>query len=533
MATKTERERFAFLGVGALIPSSSNPRKIADADADKELAESVKAQGILQPLLVRPIPESDKLEVVAGHRRLKAAKAVGLGEVPCYVLALGEGEADEARITENLQRAPVHYLDEAAAFSDLLKRYDGDADKVAHRVGKPKIFVLRRAALSTIVPSIRADLVDSRWEESAALRIARLPEDAQRAVWAHHKKNPFYDVQDIDRFVEQEILRDLSKVPWDIEDPSLVEPAGPCDACPKRSGACGELFPEIKKGDRCLDPVCFQSKLSAHRAIQESKAAAKVQEEALKAADTPKAKKSGINPFPVLRVTDRWPYDSALDVKADKDVLKSGTWWRAGKKCRTRRTAMLFKAKDVKDEGFILTVCVDPRCRGHARTEEDAYAPTPKTEKEVAAARAEKKKLALEQAVRRETLKAIHAAVAAQGTLKEEDSRVVAEQFFDRTYFDGQRLLLKALLPEKEFEGLRKDDWTKEIPKRIEKMKNADWAAFMLGVALAPELHVTQGYSGKAASLLAAAARWKVDVGGIRERCAKEFGKRKEAKPKS
>jgi ParB family chromosome partitioning protein len=106
--------------ITALAESPTNPRKRFDAKSLDELAASFKTQGILAPLLVRELEES-KYEVVAGARRLRAAKLAELEKLPVRVVKLTDAEAIEAQCVENLQREDIHPLEEALGFKSLLE----------------------------------------------------------------------------------------------------------------------------------------------------------------------------------------------------------------------------------------------------------------------------------------------------------------------------------------------------------------------------------------------------------------------------
>ena len=106
--------------IGILVESATNPRKRFDEKNLEELAASMKAQGILAPLLVREL-EENKYEVVAGARRLRAAKLAELEKLPVRVVKLTDAEAIEAQCVENLQREDIHPLEEALGFKSLLE----------------------------------------------------------------------------------------------------------------------------------------------------------------------------------------------------------------------------------------------------------------------------------------------------------------------------------------------------------------------------------------------------------------------------
>src|SRR5437016_4311859 len=115
--------------VTALTESASNPRKRFDESSLTELAASLKTQGVLAPLLVREVDDS-KYEVVAGARRLRAAKLAQLQNVPVRIVKLTDAEAIEAQCVENLQREGIHPLEEALGFKSLLEL--GEPYNIAH-----------------------------------------------------------------------------------------------------------------------------------------------------------------------------------------------------------------------------------------------------------------------------------------------------------------------------------------------------------------------------------------------------------------
>ena len=120
MATAVQvSNEYRNVPVTALEESTSNPRKRFDAKSLEDLAASFKAQGVLQPLLVRTI-EEDKYEVIAGARRLRAANLAALEEVPVRVVELSDAACVETQLVENIQRENVHPLEEAFAFYGLL-----------------------------------------------------------------------------------------------------------------------------------------------------------------------------------------------------------------------------------------------------------------------------------------------------------------------------------------------------------------------------------------------------------------------------
>ena len=128
--------------ISILVESATNPRKRFDEKNLEELAASMRAQGILAPLLVRELEES-KYEVVAGARRLRAAKLADLEKLPVRVVKLTDAEAIEAQCVENLQREDIHPLEEALGFKSLLELGEPayTIATIASRAGKSEGYV--------------------------------------------------------------------------------------------------------------------------------------------------------------------------------------------------------------------------------------------------------------------------------------------------------------------------------------------------------------------------------------------------------
>jgi len=122
MNTNTATE-YRNLPLAVLTESATNPRRIFEDSALKELAESIRSQGVLSPLLVRPLTDQS-FEIIAGARRYRAAQMAEAPTLPVRIVDLTDAEALEAQLIENLQRRDVHPLEEAQGFKALLNLED-------------------------------------------------------------------------------------------------------------------------------------------------------------------------------------------------------------------------------------------------------------------------------------------------------------------------------------------------------------------------------------------------------------------------
>ena len=140
--TITNATEYRNLPLALLTESKTNPRRTFEDDSLKELAESIRTQGILSPLLVRPTTEQG-FEIVFGARRYRAAQMAEASTVPVRIKNLTDAEALEAQLIENLQRRDVHPMEEANGFRALLNLEEPkySIEQIAARTGKPPAYV--------------------------------------------------------------------------------------------------------------------------------------------------------------------------------------------------------------------------------------------------------------------------------------------------------------------------------------------------------------------------------------------------------
>jgi ParB family chromosome partitioning protein len=169
-----------------LRPNPRNPRKRFDDGELDELAASIKERGVIQPVLVRPIPRvADAYEIVAGERRWRAAQRAGLHEIPILVVDAGDREALEIAIIENVQRADLNALEEAAGYAQLGADYSYSHADIARVVGKSRSHVantLRLTGLPQHTRSLLASGQISAGHARALLAVAEPDALADRIV---------------------------------------------------------------------------------------------------------------------------------------------------------------------------------------------------------------------------------------------------------------------------------------------------------------------------------------------------------------
>jgi len=149
--------------VGNLRPNQLQPRKRFDEASLRELSDSIREKGILQPILVRPIADlAEHYEIVAGERRWRAAQMARLHDVPILVKDLSDTESLEIALIENIQRADLNAMDEARGYARLIDEFDHSQEDVGRVVGKSRSHVANMLRLLALPESIQRMLEDGR-----------------------------------------------------------------------------------------------------------------------------------------------------------------------------------------------------------------------------------------------------------------------------------------------------------------------------------------------------------------------------------
>ena len=174
--------RVQYIPLGRIRPNPQQPRRSFDEEGQAELAASIRSCGILQPLTVRRAGEG--YELVAGERRLRAARIAGLREVPCLVAQVGEEDSALLALMENLQRRDLDCWEEAQAIARLISRYGLSQEEAARRLGRAQPTVANKLRLLRLPEDVRALLRENGLTERHARALLRLqdPEVQRRAA---------------------------------------------------------------------------------------------------------------------------------------------------------------------------------------------------------------------------------------------------------------------------------------------------------------------------------------------------------------
>lgn len=236
-----------------------------------ELAVSLKQHGQIEPLIVRlsskTTGKKELYEIAAGTRRRRAAAIGGLETLECVIRDLSDQQMIEISVAENRDREDIHPLEEADAFVDLHDTYGVSIAEMGARFGKSDDYVWGRMKIARMHQDLRVAFLAGRFGVKGALVLAGVADNMQARVWGELSKLPDANLSatKISGFIRDRFLMRLAVAPFPTTKDDLVDGAGSCLKCPKRTGAQSSLFPDdITSEDRCTDADCYSTKREAH-----------------------------------------------------------------------------------------------------------------------------------------------------------------------------------------------------------------------------------------------------------------------------
>ncbi len=512
---------FQDIPVHRVQESKTNPRRTFDETKLAELADNIRQHGVLQPVLVRPLPggEDGFFELVAGARRYRASQIAGRETIPATVRELTDMQCLELQLIENLQRADVHELDEARGYAALMQLQPETytVETLAEKIGRSEKYVYARLRLIQLIEEAQQAFYIGRLTVAHAFEIARLqPDDQRRALqecFPNHRtasailkdgKAEAVTVRQLRAWVEQEIHLDLTNAPFDPQEEALLPAAGSCAKCPKRTGNNPLLFPEVRQKSICTDRACYHMKIEAVVQIR------------MKPLEAAGEKPLRVSHAPAWQVKQR-----------NADVLYEGQYRTVKKaECPQTKPAVVI---DGADAGKVLHVCRDEKCTVHARVTH--YEPSPKERaaraKELLAERTEK-------LTRVRILNAIRKKLPA--TLSRPDLEMAALDYFERLGHDNHRRLCRIYgWEEKKTKtswGGNGVDYETITGKAVREMSTQDVQHFLVACSLVSDLYCP-GYNprqplAKDSNLAQAASRYKIDTPKLAAEVRGELSKKKE-----
>ncbi|WP_394252408.1 ParB/RepB/Spo0J family partition protein [Vibrio profundi] len=205
------------LSVSSLKPGVYQPRKDMAPEALEELAASIQSQGIIQPIVVRPIAQ-DQFEIIAGERRWRAARQAGLKQVPCLIKKVQDRAAIAMALIENIQREDLNVIEEAQALERLQNEFELTHQKVAEVIGKSRTTVSNLLRLNQLDESVKTLVVAKQLEMGHARALLAL-EGAQQAEVAETVAKKQLTVRQTEQLVKKCLTPQVEQesVPQDAE----------------------------------------------------------------------------------------------------------------------------------------------------------------------------------------------------------------------------------------------------------------------------------------------------------------------------
>ncbi len=266
-----ERPTYPTVPITHLRESPTNPRKYFDQKGLKELSESIRTHGVIEPLVVRTNGDPFLMEIVCGARRYRASKTAGLVEVPVVVREFTDDEVVVIQLVENGQRADLSPLEEAETYAALAAK-GLSAAAIAKQVGREPRDVARRLPLAKLAKRVKEALSSGILPVEHAQLIARIPdaklqeEALGRILEDYGQEKPVIHAVPYaiaKRVIEEEFMTALSLAVFDPEDPDL-SPLGACSKCLHLAGNNPDLFGDVKGKAICTNPKDFRLKTENH-----------------------------------------------------------------------------------------------------------------------------------------------------------------------------------------------------------------------------------------------------------------------------
>ncbi len=500
------------LPLSILTESKANPRRIFDDAALKELADSIRSQGVLSPLLVRPLNERS-FEIVAGARRYRAAQLAESETVPVRIVNLTDAEALEAQLIENLQRRDVHPLEEAQGFRALLNLDEPkySVEQIAAKTGKSPAYCVARLKLTELAPVVVEAFSKDEIGVGHALLLAKLqPAQQEEALvacfredWGSGSKNKriLLPVRNLKEWIEHNVMLILKDAPFSKRDAQLVPAAGSCLDCSKRTGHNKLLFADLSgNSDACSDPACYAAKLDAH--VKQIVAAKPKLIQITTAYGKP------AEGTPIL------PRNQYVEIRQEKPQNKYQQTAPEYKTCKSTTEAIITEGME---KGELRKICADPDCPVHH----------PKKQKPPADAnwKAEQEKQRREEALAQATgLRVLNSIVAAVPVrLMKRDLLFIVERI--APMLDEKRLEIVA-----RNRGIKKAKNSDSIPKLlsayIRKADEGELGRLLVEMVI---IHAARTQPNASNVLKQAAEHYKVDTDAITLKVKHEFAAKSKA----
>ena len=200
----------ALVDINCIQPNRDQPRKNFDPLQIQKLADSIRQYGVIQPLAVRPVGKG-LYHLIAGERRLRAAKLAGLQQVPCVILEVSDERSGEMALIENIHRQDLDLFEQAEAIESLLRQYGMTQAEVAEKLGMTQPTVANKLRLLKLTPEERKIIWEFRLTERHARALLRIQDEKQRLQVLTQMAESGMNVAQAEAFVESLLEKKVSK----------------------------------------------------------------------------------------------------------------------------------------------------------------------------------------------------------------------------------------------------------------------------------------------------------------------------------
>jgi ParB family transcriptional regulator, chromosome partitioning protein len=490
---------FQIIPINKIVESATNPRRHFSEQGLLDLTDSVRKHGVLVPLLVRPV--NGHYEIIAGARRFRAAKATELRELPARVKEIGDDEALELQILENLIREDVHPLEEALGYQALLKRPGYDIPSIAAKVAKSESYIYQRMKLIDLIKPAQDAFLKDEITAGHALLIARLQSSEQeKALEACYDRyvrkgdDPVVvGVRQLAAWIHQNVHLDLHAAPFSKTATDLGI-STPCINCEKRTGFMPQLFPDIARKDTCTYPKCYEMKLEAHVAKRKQESEAKGQK--------------------LIEVSSNYP-EYGRKAKAS-DPIFADQYKEVSKKDRCASAQKAIVVEGRHDIGKEMFVCSDKKCKVHHGSGGSSYRRSPK---EIAKEKEAGRQRKIEGVIRGAVVDKILQKVRSASDLSRNSKYILAESFIREMDRDSVRLVLSRHNWETtKSKAEQYVDFREILKSKVNDLEVHDLHAFLIELAMASHMFInTWSTLERPQEFLDTAKEYGIDIKAIED----------------
>lgn len=196
------KDNIPQIPVDKIMPNPFQPRKSFDAESLEEMSQSIRHYGVLQPITVRKVSPT-LYELIAGERRLRAAKHAGLSKIPAIVVEMSDGDSAAVALVENLQRQDLSFMEEAEAYSALIAIHGYTQEQIAAKLGKNQSTIANKLRLLRLPERVKNIIAESNLTERHARALLRISDEGKQLEALKKICDNSYNVHETDAYIDK------------------------------------------------------------------------------------------------------------------------------------------------------------------------------------------------------------------------------------------------------------------------------------------------------------------------------------------